>query len=78
MLGQGPALDYNRMHSYYESILETEVGENSTLRYRNLREGIGKIQCSKPIGCVERKNNILVVLGNAVFVTSKWKKSFIE
>lgn len=55
------------MHNYYESILEMEVEENLSLRYRNLCNGIEKIQCSRTVGCVERKNNILVVLGNVVF-----------
>lgn len=56
------------MHNFYETIMQTaEEGENSSQRYRNVCEGITKIQCSRPVGCIEKKNGILVVLGNAVF-----------
>lgn len=67
------------MHSYYEDILKTaEEGENLLPRYQKLCTGIDKIQCSKAVGYIKKKDCILVLLGNSIFANVEVEEEYYK
>ena len=67
------------MHSYYEDILKNaEEGENLLPRYQKICSSIEKIQTSRPVGCIKKKDCILVVLGNAIFANVEVEEEYYK